>query len=64
LAYQLIEGDRPVVEWRWCGGAPVSEGRWCRPLEHLHGVGVLEDLRTGQGGGVRGLPTVNYDDKK
>jgi hypothetical protein len=28
----------------------VSEGRWHRPLEHLHGVGVLEDLRTGHGG--------------
>jgi hypothetical protein len=41
------------------GGALVSEGQWRQPLKHNHGIGVLEDLRTGQEGTVRGLPVVN-----
>jgi hypothetical protein len=37
----------------------VSEGQRRRPLKHNHGIRVLEDLRTGQEGTVRGLPVVN-----
>jgi hypothetical protein len=36
-------------EERWCR-APVREGRRHQPLEHIHGMGVLQDPLTGQEG--------------
>jgi hypothetical protein len=42
---------------RWCH-APVREGRRHRPLEHIHGARVLQDLLTRQEGGMIGLSSV------
>jgi hypothetical protein len=60
---ELTKSGHLVAAWLQRGGAPESEGRWRGLLEQHHGTGVLEDLRMGQEGVMRGLLMVNYSGK-